>query len=138
MIQLIERLTLLALMIGIAVLVGTSLPTWWGEHLLGNRLLIHMMGSGVVVVTLPLYGFLRWSRWLAGKERKHGEPTAFWLMMVTGFFTIATMFASMLPLPSTDMLRTLSELHGWVGYALALAAIWTLVALLSRKSSSVG
>lgn len=138
MIQRIEGLTWFALLPAIAVLVGTALPTWWGDHLGGNRLLVHMMASGVVVVMLPVYGFIRWSRWMGGHERHRGEPTVFWLMMASGFLTIATMLACMLPLASTDTMHALVQLHGWVGHGLALTALSMLLILSKRKRPSAG
>lgn len=124
MAKLLQIGSFVALLVAVGVLFGTSLPTWVGGHLAGNRLLGHMMASGVVVVLLPLYGFLRWNGWLHAPPRSWAVTIAFWMFVGTGFLTIASMFACMLPLPSTSAMRELIDLHGWLGSTMVVAAVF--------------
>jgi hypothetical protein len=121
--KIIRRLCLVLLVIEIAVLVGTSLPTWWGGHLGGYRLLAHMVASGVVVVLLPVYGILRWTDWLTKPAVSRASGITFWLLIVCGFLTIASMFACMLPSTSTTWMRTLIDFHGWIGSTMAVVTV---------------
>ena len=134
----LTRLSGLALFVAVCVSVVTSLPTWMGGHLGDNRLLAHMMASGVIVVLLPVYGWLRLVDWLAEPRPTAGESLAFWSMMLFGFLTIATMFVCMTPMASTASMRELIDLHGWVGGVLALSLVvhaWH--AIRGRKPSTV-
>lgn len=128
----IRRVCFLALLVAVVISVITSLPTWFGGHFGGYRLLIHMMGSGVIVVTLPLYAILRWTDWLTDIPSGRAEPIAFWTMIVFGFLTIASMFACMMPIASTGTMRELIDLHGWLGTVMAIAVVANLL-LFRRK-----
>lgn len=135
MMVLIRRLTLAALMIAIAVLAGTSLPTWWGDHLGGYRLLIHMMASGVVVLGLPIYAVLRWTDWRSPPTPSRASVISFWALVVSGFLTIASMYACMLPSTSTPWMITLIDFHGWIGSTMAIVAILHVLTCCPRKST---
>jgi len=130
MLKILRRLTFAAILIASAILVATSLPTWWGEHLGGYRLLAHMSASGILVAGLPLYAILRWTDWLTPGKTTRGSAITFWLMTFAGFLTIASMFACMLPTTSTATMRTLIDFHGWIGTTMAITAV---LHLLTRR-----
>lgn len=134
MIVLIRRLTLVVLIAAVAVLFVTSLPTWWGGHLLGYRLLVHMMASGAVVVGLPVYAVLRWTQWRSVPSPSLPQVVTFWALVLTGFLTIASMFACMLPTTSTPWMITLIDFHGWIGSTMAIVAILHVLTCCSRKA----
>lgn len=119
----VQRAAFWLMLVAVFVSVLTSLPTWFDGHLGGYRLMVHMMASGLIVAALPVYAILRWSEWWTDVPRGVGEPIAFWTMIVFGFLTIASMFACMLPVASTSMMRELIDLHGWFGSVLAIAVI---------------
>lgn len=133
----IQGACFLVLVIAVIISVVTSLPTWFGAHFGGYRLLAHMMASGVIVVTLPLYAILRWTDWLTSPASGRGEPIAFWTMMVFGFLTIATMFVCMMPIASTATMRELVDLHGWLGAVMAIAVLANLL-FFRRKPKAQG
>ncbi|MCM2370184.1 hypothetical protein [Aporhodopirellula aestuarii] len=124
---LVRRICLAVVLVAIVVLVGTSLPTWWGGHFGGYRLLAHMTASGMVVVGLPLYAVLRWTDWLSAPLPSRASTWTFWALVFTGFLTIASMFACMLPSTTTPWMVTLIDFHGWIGATMAVAAIAHLI-----------
>lgn len=121
MVSLIRKVSWIAVLVAIVVLVVTSLPTLWGGHLTGIALLGHMMASGVVVVLLPVYAAARLMS--AGNAATRFEWAAFRVLLVLGVITIATMFACMMPLASTATMNQLVWMHGWSGFAMAAAAV---------------
>ncbi|SMP53632.1 hypothetical protein SAMN06265222_104136 [Neorhodopirellula lusitana] len=126
----------LTLMIAVVVSVVTSLPTWFGGHLGGYRLIVHMMASGVVVILLPMYTVLRWGESLRNQIGTSLEPIAFWTMVVFGFLTIGSMFICMLPIAGTGTQREMIDLHGWLGAVLAIAVVLNLVLYRKRIAAS--
>lgn len=134
MIVLIRCLTLAVIIAAIAVLVGTSLPTWWGGHFGGFRLLAHTMASGVLVVGLPVYSILWWTEWLSKPNASRANVITFWALVFTGFLTIASMFACMLPTTSTPWMITLIDFHGWIGSTMAIVAILHVLTCRPRKT----
>lgn len=115
----------------VLVLVGSTIPWLSGGHLQGNALLLHMFASGAMVVVLPLLAFSAvWpniSRFKSGGLQRLG----FWLLMLTGLATIATVFVCMLPIPSTEQMRELMRAHGYAGFAM-LPALLLLIAGAAR------
>ncbi|MEM9587962.1 MAG: hypothetical protein AAGA03_11840 [Planctomycetota bacterium] len=129
MIRLIERLAFLALLVSVIALTITSLPLTWETHLQGGWLMAHMMSSGLMVVALPLFAIARLLPAIERQGQAALHRFAFWCVVVLGTLTIATMFACMLPIASTEELSRLISLHGLVGIATSIA---TLVVLVSR------
>ncbi|WDQ14971.1 hypothetical protein [Rhodopirellula sp. P2] len=121
MLSLIRNVSLLVLVIATGALVATALPTFWGEHLSGSMLRFHMMASGAVVVLLPVYAITRLLLRRQPESESAWEMGAFRTLLIFGVATIATMFACMLPIASTDVMHDLVELHGWAGFAMAAA-----------------
>lgn len=109
----IGRLIALVLVVGVFVLMLTSLPWWWGEAIHGKRLLAHMTASGAVVVGLPLFAVFVFAR---GPQRGAAWT---WIAVTLGTATIASMFVCMLPLLGTASQRTAIGLHGWLGWFFA-------------------
>lgn len=129
MLALIRRFTFAGVLIATVVLFGTSLPTWWGGHFGGYRLLAHMAASGVVVIGLPLYAILRWTDWLSSPIPTRGSAWTFWALILSGFLTIASMYACMMPSTTTSWMVALIDFHGWIGATMAVAAIAHLATL---------
>ena len=96
----------------VAVLAATSLPVViGGGHLDGLKLLLHMMASGGLVFALPLYALHNLTRAM-NRQRSGGlQRLGFWLLILAGLVSIATMFLCMLPLASTEQMHQLVELH---------------------------
>lgn len=126
-VRLIDGAALLGVTLATIVLVITSIPTWWGDGLIGNRLMGHMMASGLLIFALPALALTRLPRLVAPRRSARAWRWAFWAMIIAGIVTIGTMFLSMLPIASTDRLHTLAWLHGWSGYALAALLAASLV-----------
>jgi membrane protease YdiL (CAAX protease family) len=140
----LSPLLLIAVLVLVALLTATALPSLSGEHLGGNTLLLHMMASGALVFALPLFA-LAWLRQSLDHERSTPPLRwGFWLVLVTGMITIATVFACMLPIPSTDQMHELVRWHGYAGFAMVPAALllaWGAVQarrITSTRSSSPG
>ncbi|MFG0289996.1 MAG: hypothetical protein ACF8CQ_17580 [Rhodopirellula sp. JB044] len=136
MLTLIRNLTFGVVLLAAIVLFGTSLPTWWGGHFGGYRLLAHMFASGLVVVGLPVYAILRWTDWLSPPMPSRGSSWTFWTLLLTGFLTIASMYACMLPSTPTPWMITLIDFHGWIGASMLVAAIAHLVTFRRANSTA--
>ncbi|MDG2221320.1 MAG: hypothetical protein P8L85_08075 [Rubripirellula sp.] len=133
----IDRLLLLALMLVVLALVATSVATLWGTALSGSTLMLHMTAGGALVVGMPLVAvwFLRRgvSRQMASAMLRCG----YWLTVLAATVTIVTVFLCMLPLPSTEQMNDLMELHGYAGFAMVPAvALFLLAAVRSRRMKS--
>ncbi len=109
----------LVLVVVLALLL-TSIP---GGPLHGQWLLVHMMASGALVMLLPAFAISWLAPAIRGVALGRGMVIAYWGLVVGGFITIATMFISMLPLAGTDTLHSLIVVHGYAGFAMAIAAI---------------
>lgn len=122
----IDRILLLAIVAIVAALTATALPVLAGHHLGGTVLLLHMMASGALVFALPAAGLF----WLSRYLNQHASNTigrwGFWLTIATGLATIGTVFACMLPYPSTDTMHQLIKWHGWAGFAMVPAVVLLL------------
>ena len=136
-----DRLSLLALTVIIVVVALTSLPALFGGHLAGTILLLHMMASGALVVGLPIYALLYVWRNISRFKSAALERLGFWLLVLTGVLTIASIFLCMLPIPSTDELEQLIQFHGYAGFAMvpALAILlWGAARMKSTRSATPG
>ncbi|TWU55099.1 hypothetical protein [Rubripirellula reticaptiva] len=128
--SLIRTGSLIAIVVATIVLVVTALPTLAGGHLADARLMVHMMASGVVVTLLPVYAIARLMPSSRGLLDSPVQRAALQCLLLFGLLTIATMFVCMLPIASTHTMETLVSLHGWAGYALAIATAWVGIAAL--------
>lgn len=136
MITWIDRLLITALLVIVAILTITSLPVLAGGHLGGKWLLAHMMASGAMVFALPAFGIAGLIRMLKKTQVPAPRKIGYWCLLVTGFFTIATVFFCMLPIPSTDQMHGLIFWHGLAGFAMAAAAVVFLIGLVPSKAKS--
>ncbi len=126
----VDLILLLGILVVVAVLTITAIPALAGHHLGGTMLLVHMMASGALVFALPVAGILWLTRALGDAESSSLQRWGFWLMITTGFATIATVFFCMLPYPSTDTMHQLIALHGWAGFAMVPAVVLLVVGSL--------
>ncbi|TWU60318.1 hypothetical protein Poly51_05930 [Rubripirellula tenax] len=133
LISLIRIGSLIAIIVATIVLVVTALPTLAGGHLADTRLLVHMMASGVVVALLPVYAIARLMPSSRGTLDTSAQRTALRCLLLFGLLTTATMFVCMLPIASTHTMETLIALHGWSGYALAVATVWVGIMSLGGR-----
>ena len=108
----IDRLFLLSNTGFVFELTATSQPVViGGGHLEGEKLLMHMMASGGLVVVLPLFALSQLSR-STNRLRSGGlQRCGFWLLIASGLVSIATMFLCMLPIASTEQMHQLVMLH---------------------------
>ena len=136
MITWIDRLLITALLVIVAILTITSLPVIAGGHLGGKWLLAHMMASGAMVFALPAFGIAGMIRMLKKVQVSVLRKLGFWCLLVTGFFTIATVFFCMLPIPSTEQMHGLIFWHGVAGFATTAAAVVFLLGLVPSMAKS--
>ncbi len=107
----------------LAVVIALFLTSIPAVPLHGNRLLLHMMLSGALVVLLPIFA-VSWLAFVVNDPKSNLKVRiGYWGMVVLGFVTIATMFLSMLPIAGTDDLHTLIKMHGYAGLAMVVAAV---------------
>ena len=109
---LIDKILLIGIAAVTAVLVLTAIPVLAGGHLEGKLLLIHMFASGALVIGLPLLALWQVGRSISRHKSGSMQRWGFWLLMLTGVITIASIFACMLPLPPTEQMRDLLDVHG--------------------------
>ena len=123
----IDRVMLAVLVIVVAVLVVTSIPFLSGQSLEGRMLRVHMMASGVLVVGLPIFA-LAWTLRVINRAASGSiQRIGFWLVLVTGLMTTATMFVCMLPIASTTEMKSLMHWHGYFGFAMIPATVVLLL-----------
>lgn len=127
----IDRAFLVALVAIIFVLTVTAAPVLAGGHLGGPMLLLHMMASGALVFVLPVFAIYYLSRSISSLHSGGLERLGFWTLLVSGLMTIATMFICMMPIPATQTMQQLVELHGYAGFAM-VPAVALLVLGASR------
>lgn len=130
----------LALPIAIALIVAaltlTALPALFGGHLEGTILLLHMMASGALVFGLPVFALYYLPRCLGRLTSGGAQRLGYWLVVLLGLITMATMFACMLPIPSTGQMRKLITLHGYAGFAMVPAVALLLIGVRRRIQST--
>lgn len=119
----IDRLFLIALVAIIFVLTATALPVLGGGHLEGPMLLLHMMASGALVIVLPIFGLYFLTRSIDRFKSGGLQRLGFWSLLITGLLTIVTVFVCMLPIPSTETMHELIEVHGYAGFAMVPAVV---------------
>ncbi len=117
----IDRILLLVVLAVVIVLSATAAAWLAGGRLQGSMLRLHMMASGVLVITLPLFALSSLWRNISRVDSGGLQKLGFWSLVVTGLATIATVFACMLPIPSTDQMHSLILLHGYAGFAMVPA-----------------
>ncbi|MEM9369231.1 MAG: hypothetical protein AAGD07_24885 [Planctomycetota bacterium] len=130
-ISLLWTLTLLVVMAGTVVSMLTSLAWWMGHGMHGNRLLLHMMASGLLVVGLPAYAILLVLRsGCCGTATLDRGASLRWAAVLLGTLMIATMFLCMLPLLATPEQAFMIQMHGWLGWSFAVTFF---LSVLRRK-----
>jgi len=118
-----HHLLLAALCVILAALTFTAWPAVEGYPVHGQTLLMHMMASGALVVCLPCYAVLFLWRNLDRASTAATQRLGFWAVLASGFVTIATVFACMMPLASTETMHLLIQWHGYAGFAMVPAAL---------------
>ncbi len=123
----INRMLLIGLFILVFAATATAIPVFTDGHVGGSMLLAHMVASAGLVFAMPIFAVF----WLFRCVDRHAsdglERLGFWLMIVSGLLTIATVFACMLPFPSTELMEKLVKLHGYAGFAMVPALVVLLV-----------
>ena len=127
----IHALLLLAILLIVIALAVTAVPSIQGEPLGGNMLLLHMMASGALVFALPIYALFFVWRHLNRASATATQRMGFWLLILTGLITTATVFACMMPIASTDTMHELISWHGYAGFAM-VPAVFVLLWGVSR------
>ena len=111
----IDRLFLAAITLFVTILAATSAPVLFGGHLGGLRLLLHMMASGALVFALPLFALYWLGRSISRSNSGGLQRLGFWTLLLAGVLTIASMFACMLPIPSTEQMHQLGFVYRGMG-----------------------
>lgn len=131
--RLIQILTAIALLLVVTVLVLTSL----GSHPLhGKILMAHMFASGAMAFALPIFAITWLWRVFDIMKKETLVRVGYWLLLLTGFATTATMFLSMLPIAGTDHLKQLITIHALAGYAMVAAALLFVIGWLCACRNS--
>jgi hypothetical protein len=123
----IERILLIAITAIISVLTVTALPVLSGGQLTGQTLLLHMFASGALVFALPIFALFYLGRSINRLRSGGLQRIGFWSLVLTGLITIATVFIAMLPIPSTQQMHQLLDVHGYAGFAMVPALVLLLV-----------
>lgn len=121
MIKLIDQILLIGIAAVTAILTLTAIPVLFGGHLEGLPLLVHMMASGALVIGLPLLALWQVGNSISQHRSGAMQRWGFWLLMLTGVITIASIFACMLPVPPTEQMHALLDVHGYAGFAMVPA-----------------
>lgn len=124
----IDRILVFVAALSLAVLTATVVPWMTGDHLEGPTLLLHMAASGGLVVSLPLLAVSLVWRHLRGGSTGAIQRLAFWVLMIAGTLTIASVFLCMLPLPSTQQMHALMRVHSYTGFAMLPAMLLWIAA----------
>jgi hypothetical protein len=132
----IDRFLLAALVAVVVALAVTSAPSLAGVPLGGRLLLGHMLSSGALVIGLPIFAVV-FLRHLAGSSRtSKTQHVGYLATVVTGLATIATVFLCMLPVPSTEQMHALMDVHGWFGFLMIPAVGLLLLGVSFTRSAS--
>ncbi|OYP33795.1 hypothetical protein [Rhodopirellula sp. MGV] len=132
----IDRFLIACLILVVAVLTVTSVPALGGQTLGGSMLLTHMMASGMLVFGLPLFAFVM-VRYLSPRHSTSWlYVLGYLLIVVAGLGTIASVFYCMLPIPSTDQMHELMQVHKWAGLAMTPAIVLFLIGMRLTRSAS--
>lgn len=135
--NILHSLFLVTIFLIVALLTATAFPSLQGETLGGPALLFHMMASGALVFALPLYALFFLGRHISLSAVNSMQRVGFWLLLITGLVTTATVFACMMPIASTQTMHELIAWHGYAGFAMvpALALlIWGVSRTRRMKS----
>ncbi len=132
----LDRILIVALVSVVAVLSATAVPSLGGGTLGGQALLAHMMASGVLVFGLPIFA-LAFLRYFAGKVPTAAtQKLGYLATVISGLIAIVTVFACMLPIPSTHEMHQLMSIHGWAGFAMIPSIAVMLIGLRATRSAS--
>ncbi len=134
---LIDRILPLGLVILIVAATATAIPVFTDGHVGGLMLLAHMMASSGLVFVMPIFALLWLVRCVDRNASSGLQRIGFWLLIVTGLLTIVTVFACMLPYPSTEQMEKLITLHGYAGFAMVPALVVLLVGIARWRRSQV-
>ena len=136
--NILHSVFLVALFLIVALLTATAVPSLKGEPLGGTTLLLHMMASGALVFALPLYAMFYVWRHLNLSAATGIQRLGFWLVLVSGMITTATVFACMMPIASTETMHQLIAWHGYAGFAMVPAfAVLVLGVSRTRRIKSI-
>jgi hypothetical protein len=134
---LIDRILPIAVLVLVAAGTATAIPVFTEGHVGGTMLLAHMVGSSGLVFVLPVFAVFWLLRCIDHRASDRMERIGFWLLIVSGLLTIATVFACMLPYPSTDQMEKLVALHGYAGFAMVPALVILLAGMArSRRAQA--
>lgn len=121
------RIAFFGIALLVAVLLVTSLPEWRAEHMSGQWLIVHMMAGGALVVATPLFGLIFLRRAISPLRSSWLQRCGFWLLLISAVLTISSVLLCMIPLLTTEQMRSWMTFHGYAGLAmvpaLALLAI---------------
>ena len=117
MIDWLNRILLIVISVVVATLTLTSLPTFFEEHMEGQRLMIHMMAGGTLVFALPLFGMLFLGRVISPTRSTGLQRLGFWLLIVGALVAITSVLLCMMPLLSTEQMERWMSVHGYAGLA---------------------
>ncbi len=132
--MILQTVCALGILVVVLILAATAIPAVFGGELHGVVLLAHMGASGALVVLLPVMTLLFFMRAVTTVEEPSLFRFGYWLTVIAGFATVATVFYCMLPILSTSQMRQVMFWHGVAGFALvAGSALFGLIVWNSRK-----
>ena len=127
LIRVIDHLFFFALITTIGLATITAIDGLMFSAESGVRLLFHMYASGALVFVLPLFALYWLFRCLNPAASGGMQRLGFWLLVISGTLTIATVFVCMLPVPSTEQMEQLIKLHGYAGFAMVPALLLVVI-----------
>ncbi|MCD0459319.1 hypothetical protein [Roseiconus lacunae] len=132
----VDRFLIGCLVLVVAILTATSAPAVLGRPFGGTMLLTHMMASGALVFGLPVFAFAMIRHFLPQHPIARSHAAGFLLTVMAGLLTIASVFACMLPIPSTDQMHRLMQVHKIAGLTMTPAIVLLLIGLRLTRSAS--
>jgi len=137
-----EWLIYLTFVVSSGVLVFTSFVSIWRHGAMhGWNLWIHLGAAGAFTVSLALIA-ITWAGAAISTFEAISKPAgevperfsvltagSFWLAIISGTISLATMLASMVPLLGTSQIELMIEIHRYSGLVLAAAVVLHLYSI---------
>jgi hypothetical protein len=129
-------LTVIILMTGMLVVTAS---TWLADGpIAGRRLIGHMIAGGGLVTVLPLFGLLFLHRAVVREQSTRLERFGYWAMILASLATIGSVFVCMLPILSSEQMRSSMGIHGYAGFAMVPGLLLLLIGRLHwRRMNSI-
>lgn len=133
MLDWLNRILLTTILVVVAALTITSLPTFFQEHMEGQRLMAHMMAGGGLVFTIPLFAFFSLGRVISGNRSNGLQRLGFWLLILATLIAMSSVLLCMMPLLSTQQMHRSMSVHGYAGLTTVPALLLLVIGSFRRR-----